>query len=352
MQEPAHLTEICVVAAERAHDEGDEARELLARTVAAWGRTSMGIEGELTELERYARAALPLLEAAEDRAGLMWIWAALGQAALFRNHFEDLVGAAEQGILQARLAADEPIVSDLNFCTGLVYGPRPASEALASLDRLFPNVQRPQMVLKRALLVGMLGRIDEAWSLALPAAERMRDAGYGAEIAQLAHLAKIVGDDAQAAQFLEAFCESAERRGELGELSTHAPLRGRLLCALGRHDEAEVLAEQGRQLGATEDVMTQAVWRQAQALVLSARGDHESAEKLAREAVTISGQTDNLELQGDGYCDLAEVLEAAGRSEDAITAWQDALDRYERKGIVPFARRVRERLAAAQAAKQ
>jgi hypothetical protein len=46
------------------------------------------------------------------------------------------------------------------------------------------------------------------------------------------------------------------------------------------------------------------------------------------------------------------VLEAAGRRKDAITAWQDALDRYERKEIIPLARRVRERLAAAQAAKQ
>jgi hypothetical protein len=350
-QEPARVSEICSEAAARARDEGDEARELLARTVAAWGRAAMGIEGALTELERYARAALPLLEAAEDHAGLVWVWAALGQAANIRCQFEDLAGAAEQGILQARLGGDEP-VSDLNLATGLVYGPRPASEALASLDRLFPNVQRPRAVLKRALLIGMGGSIDEAWSLAIPAAERMRDVGYGAENAELAHLAKIVGDDDQAVRYLEAFCESAERRGELAELSTYAPLRGRLLCALGRHEEAEVLAEQGRQLGAAEDVMTQAVWRQAQALVLSARGDHESAEKLAREAVTISEQTDNLEGQGDGHCDLAEVLEAAGRSEDAITAWQDALDRYERKGIVPLARRVRERLAAAQAAKQ
>ena len=350
-QEPPRVSEICIAAAERAHDEGDEARELVARTVAAWGRMAMGIEGELTELERYARAALPLLEAAEDHAGLIWVWGALGQAANIRCQFEDLFGAAEQGILQARLGGDEP-VSDLGFSNGLVYGPRPASEALAALDRLFPNVQRPQAVLNRAVLLGMGGSIDEAWSLALPAAERMREVGYGGENVQLAHLAKVVGDDTRAAQFLETFCENAERLGELAELSTYAPLRGRFLCALGRHEEAEVLAEQGRQLGAAEDVMTQAVWRQAQALILSARGDHASAEKLAREAVTISGQTDNLELQGDGHCDLAEMLEAAGRREDAVSAWQEALDRYERKGIVPLARRVRERLTAAQAAKQ
>jgi hypothetical protein len=42
------------------------------------------------------------------------------------------------------------------------------------------------------------------------------------------------------------------------------------------------------------------------------------------------------------------VLAAAGLREEAIAAWQDALDCYERKPIIPLARRVRERLAALQ----
>jgi hypothetical protein len=42
------------------------------------------------------------------------------------------------------------------------------------------------------------------------------------------------------------------------------------------------------------------------------------------------------------------VLEAAGRRDDATAALREALDRYERKGIIPLVRRVRERLAAIQ----
>jgi hypothetical protein len=42
------------------------------------------------------------------------------------------------------------------------------------------------------------------------------------------------------------------------------------------------------------------------------------------------------------------VLEAAGRRDEAIAAWQQALDCYERKGIVPLTRRVGKRLAALQ----
>jgi tetratricopeptide (TPR) repeat protein len=86
-------------------------------------------------------------------------------------------------------------------------------------------------------------------------------------------------------------------------------------------------------------------WRQVRALVLASRGELADAEPLAREAVTIAADTDLLQLLGDGYCDLAQVLEAADRREEAIAAWREALDRYERKQIIPLAQRVRERLA-------
>jgi tetratricopeptide (TPR) repeat protein len=85
---------------------------------------------------------------------------------------------------------------------------------------------------------------------------------------------------------------------------------------------------------------------QAEALLQTSRGDHASAEQLARQAVSWAARSDSLSEQGDSLSTLAEVLEAASRREDAIATWQDALDRYERKRIVPLARRTRERIAA------
>ena len=128
---------------------------------------------------------------------------------------------------------------------------------------------------------------------------------------------------------------------------TYVCLLGRELCALGRFDEAEALARRGRELAA-DDNIDSGLWRQVQARVLAHRGEHSEAERLAREAVARVDQSDNLPWQGDAWCELAEVLEAAGRRDDAIDAWHEAHDRYERKGIIPLARRVRERLAAAQ----
>jgi hypothetical protein len=38
--------------------------------------------------------------------------------------------------------------------------------------------------------------------------------------------------------------------------------------------------------------------------------------------------------------------QGVGRREEAVAARQEAPDRYERKGVIPLVRRVRERLAA------
>jgi tetratricopeptide (TPR) repeat protein len=114
-------------------------------------------------------------------------------------------------------------------------------------------------------------------------------------------------------------------------LSTYAPELGRSLCALGRYDEAEPLAELGRELGGEEDLATQALWRQVQAVVYAHRGDHPEAERLAREAVALTERADGLNLQADALSDLAEVLAAGGRNDDAAGVLERALERYARK---------------------
>ena len=81
----------------------------------------------------------------------------------------------------------------------------------------------------------------------------------------------------------------------------------------------------------------------------SARGRHSEAERLAREAVELSRTSDSPLSQGNALSDLAEVLEAACRRDEASVMLNDALALYELKGVIPLARRTRERLAALQA---
>ena len=104
------------------------------------------------------------------------------------------------------------------------------------------------------------------------------------------------------------------------------------------------LAELGRELGAEHDLITQMLWRQVKARVLAQRGDHAEAQRLAREAVALSEPTDALNSQGDAFCDLAQVLAAAGRIEEATEALEQALERYERKKNLAMVAQVRPRL--------
>jgi tetratricopeptide (TPR) repeat protein len=344
----ARAVVVADAAAERAAAVEDEPDAALARTVAALARFQNG-QCSADELERRAQEALPLLEAAEDDDGLAHVWYAFAWVANMRQRYEDWAHAAETARRHARLAG-HPVLGwfTMMLAVPLAHGPRPASEALATLDTVLADHAYPGGLLLRALLLAMLDRIDEAWAVALPAEERLRELGLSTGGEWLGEIALVAGDYRAAAGYLREACHALEAIGAFGELSTYAPLLGSALCELGDYDEAERVAQRGRELGDPGDVMTQRIWRQTQARVHAARGQHTEAERLAREAVDYSLRTDSHAQQGDALCGLAEVLEAAGRHDDAIAAWQKALDRYERKEIIPLARRVRERLTALQ----
>jgi tetratricopeptide (TPR) repeat protein len=336
-------------AAARATAAGDETEAALARTVAALARFNSG-QSSAHEVERLAREVLPQLEAAGDDDGLAHVWHALAWAANMRQRYEEWAQAMEHGLRHARRAG-HPVLGwfTMMLAVPLAQGPRPASEALATLDAVIVDHPHPGGLLLRALLLAMLDRIDEAWAVGLSAEERLRELGLSSGGEWLGEIALVAGDHAAAACHLRDACDALEASGNLGELSTYAPLLGRALCALGRHDEADLLARRGRELGDPEDVMTQQIWRETAALVCAARGQHAEADRLAREAVDFSLGSDSLLNQGYAFGVLAEALEAAGRRDSAASALREALDRYERKEIIPLARRTRERLAALQA---
>ena len=134
-----------------------------------------------------------------------------------------------------------------------------------------------------------------------------------------------------------------------GAGGTEAPVAAgnlaQALYALDRLDEADAWAGRAAELGASDDAWKEMLWRQVRAKVLARRGEHAEAERLAREAVAICDETDMLDAQGDVYADLGEVLLLAGKPDEAATALEQALERYERKGNVVSAQRARARLA-------
>jgi class 3 adenylate cyclase len=334
-------------AADAAEKAGDAAGAALARASAA----ELGLEtgaASAEEVERLARAALPLLEAAGDDAGLARGWDLLAHG-LFRTRcrYDEVEQAAEQALLHARLAGEKR-----SFPAGIVFalraGSRPVAEGLQRLDALAEQYTHPQVDLHRAIFLAMLDRTSEAQALGAAAAERFRElVGRSPWFWELDEFA---GNYAAAAEQLRDFCAYLAEQGRSATAAGYALTRGRLLCAVGRYDEADQLAAQGRHDLNEHDPLAQSRWRQVAALVAAHRGEHTVAERLAREALAFSKKTDSPQVEGDAYYDLAEVLQAAGHRDDAAAAWHEALDRYERKGIIALARRVRERLADLQPA--
>ena len=346
IEDSRRAAEIVEAAAERAAAEGDATGEVFARAMFGYHRFNLN-ECTPDELETLLLRALPLLEREADHAALVYVWEVFAVSVTnARQQWADSARASRRALEHARLAGQQRTgLFWIELALGL--GPTPAAEALAQLDELLPATPWPFSLFTRAWLLAMLDRFDEAVPLARDSNERLRELD-GRRIGEirLAEIARMAGDHQAAAGHLQTLCAWLEEREQYGLLGTYVCLLGRELCALGRFDEAEALAHRGRELAA-DDNIDSGLWRQVQARVLAHRGEHSEAERLAREAVARVEESDNLPWQGDAWCELAEVLEAAGR-RDAAIAWREAHDRYERKGIIPLARRVRERLAAAQ----
>ena len=333
--------------AERAAVAGDLAGEALARVVAARHRMEFAPDPRVDEIDALARTALPLLERADDHAGLVHVWNAISESANHRGRWEEWGQGREQVVRHARLAGQP--THPLGLGTPYVLGPEPADELLIKLERL-PESAHPGRLLNRARLLAMLDRFAEAWPLALHGSERLRElSGDDGGEQYLAAIATLEGDHESAARYLRFYCDRLETQGYRAFLATYAPMLGRSLTALDRYEEAERCARRGRALGDEKDPSTQALWRQVQALVNAHRGRHTDAERLARDAVEIMEGTDSLTYQGDALWDLADVLTAGG-SDEAGAALTQALDRYERKRNLAMARRVQARLAELQPA--
>jgi class 3 adenylate cyclase/tetratricopeptide (TPR) repeat protein len=346
--DPQRAAAIAERAAERAAGAGEAAAALLARVVSV--RYRLEFEDTVDELDALTREALGVLERAGDDAGLAHVWRAMGEVANYRGDWDGITQSRERALQHAREAGHAVQTVGPWASYQFVLGSAPADALLQKLDELGRHSSHPGVALNQARLLAMLDQPAEAWALALKGAERLRELTGDDGGNYLAEIATCAGDDEAACGYLRAYCDRLEALHRLNNLSTYAPLLGRSLCALGRYDEAEPLAQQGRTLGHDEDLMTQTLWRGVQARVLAHRGRAAEAEALARQAVAIAERTTGLNLQGDAFCDLAEVLYAAGRADEAAAAFEGALDCFERKRNLAMAHRVRARLTESQPA--
>ena len=140
--------------------------------------------------------------------------------------------------------------------------------------------------------------------------------------------------------------EALKKIGEKSHFSTLAHALAQSVYLQGRYDEAADLTEECEEAARPNDVQSQIIWRSVRAKVIARRGDLETAERLAREAVAMAESSDFVTAHAEARMDLAEVLRLAGRDDDAAHAVEEAISLYELKGNVLAAERARSLLEA------
>jgi class 3 adenylate cyclase len=337
--------------AARAAAHGDRVAEIDANLVAAVARTYADAS-RFDELEALAFDMLPELEEAGDALGLYDAWHAIATVEHGRGRNAAKLVAAEKALAYARELGVERLASPLYpfLATARLFGPTPISDLLSWIDaQEGAGTRHSAFPTARAVALAMVGRADEAREIQAAAYHRATELGsalllsicssFGSEVERRA------GDAAASERWAREACRRMEEMGHRAWLSTYAGLLGVCLCALGRYDEADEQAEKSRSLGAPDDLYTQALWRQARASVLAHGGEAEGAEGLLREAVALAAPTDEVTLQADLAVALSQVLDLAGRPDEARVELERGLDLFEQKGDLVDAARARERLA-------
>jgi class 3 adenylate cyclase/tetratricopeptide (TPR) repeat protein len=241
------------------------------------------------------------------------------------------------------------------LCVSAFFGPLPVDDALEVVDRVRDlrsgslNGEAHDLRV-RAGILAMAGRFDEADESVTRSDLIFEDLGIPLRRVAASQIVgefyRLAGRVDRAEALFREMHDTYEAMGEIGYNSTICALLGHVLCDQGRFEEAEVFARKSRELSAADDFASQGDWRLVQARVLSARGAFGDALVVADEGVAIMDATDYLDWQGGGHEVRGSILEAASRGDDARAAYETALDRYERKGNLVSAERVRSRLAA------
>ena len=337
----------------RATEAGDRIGELCGRIQESEQRVQMESANATAELDALIAEALPVFEAAGGNLALRIAYRAIGESANMRAQADQLAAAYEQALSYGGPAGLTALVGYQSH--GRFHGSTPLTELLAWQDEQDPREQRSHWLrAHRSGALAMLGRTDEARALhAELRAELVERGGAKAVLAALQGYdieIELLGGDPEAAVAAgEESCRLREELGRSAELSTTAAGLALAYVALDRLHDAERWAARAAELGAAEDATTQMLWRQARARVLARRGEHEKAERLAREAVQIGETSEDLNAKAEARADLGDVLALAGRPEDAVVASEEALARFEAKENFARAKQMRERLAELRA---
>jgi tetratricopeptide (TPR) repeat protein len=276
---------------------------------------------------------------------------------LVAQRFAAADSALRLGLTHARARADgyEEDLLLCSVCELAQWAPTPVAIGLSQSEALSLRFAANRALLvpvlvTRVNLLALAGQIDDARRELATAAD------YTGQLhLDLAHAAVL-----ETTGLLEALSgrhDQAEAwyRRELNVLRAgrHAPdtqnvevLIARELFEQGRPDEAARALDRIETDGGLSSPRARIAAAALRGRIASAMGRSEQAIAAAVTARSLSDGTDDPCLAGDTTFDLAIVLRAAGRDQEARSAGLAALGRFEAKGAALLAGRVRDWLSA------
>jgi len=311
---------------------------------------SIGRQESMVEL---VEQEIPELEAMRDDRALVRAFRLLYYVHVTRARYGDAAAAAERTIRHATAAGDEVTARRFlgSLATSALYGPMPVLEAITTCEEVLDRAEddrRARALAEVAIghLEAMRGNFERARVLYRRSRASLEEFGYllMAALTSLdsSAIELLAGDLAAAESELRADYRRLEEMGERNYISTTAGLLGDVLYRQSRYDESAEFAGICEHLASPDDVASQFHWRCVRGKLKARHGVIDEAESLLSAATALIETSDQLDLQGNGLLDFAEVRELAGAPADAADLSEQAAVLFERKGNVVSAQRARQ----------
>ncbi|OBK31990.1 regulator [Mycobacterium sp. 1245111.1] len=328
--------------------------------LAAWatcfdGELSMLVHPErLDDIETALAAAAGKLAELDDAAGEAKAHTVRATCLARLGRVGDCEIALDDALTAARRAGEHRRVNAVLAGAPLaaLWGPNPVPRAggrcldVVRLLRITTDSPAVEATSTRcqAVLEAFRGRAEAARRMIDSARRTVTELGLRhalVEVEQFAGIVELVaGDPAAAEPHLRQAYNGFRRMGLDADTAETAALLGRACLVLNQEAEADELCTESERL-AGNALKPSIAWRTLRARLLSRRGDHDEAKRIAEAAVALAERTDALVDHGDACLSLATVLGAAGDNTAARATAERAADLYERKGAAALAERAR-----------
>ncbi len=305
------------------------------------------------EARQAVAEALPVFAAAGDELGAAHAYHLSAFASWLQSQAVPTVAALDRTIEHAhRVEATGLIdVSILMMFGPLRHGPFEVAEVrerLASIRDSDSQTARYIALLVESHLEYQASRFDQGLELAEQASAVAENLGLPLLVIfarwQGAHVSFAAGRLTDAVVAYRWVIEQLEAQSQTSFRSTALLDLAEVLYAQGDAAEVELLTAEGQAAGATEDVVNFAFGQSLRARLAADRGDIETAEVLAREALAHAYRTDFPSVHAHAHETRAHVLTAAGEKEKAQAESETALALWDRYGFTSEADRVRRLL--------